>query len=61
MSVPVCGGDLCVLWVAGGIISGIFEVAPKYLEDLSLSILAQSPHKELCLREPSKPDEGSRE
>ena len=52
---------LCELWVADGIISGIFEVALESQEDLPLSTLAQRQHKELCPRKPAgleKKDEG---
>ena len=47
---------LCVLWVAGGIILNIFEVAPEFL-DIPLSILARRPQKELYLRKPARPEE----
>ena len=53
--------DLCVLWVAGGIISCIYEVALKCLEDLLLSILAQRPPKELCLHEPVRLEERTKD
>ena len=51
----------CVLWVTGGIISGIFETAPECLEDLPLSILARRPHKELCPREPARPEASTKD
>ena len=41
----------------GDLISGIFEVALECPEDLSLSVLAQRPHKELCLRKLARPVE----
>ena len=52
---------LCVFWMAGGIISSIFEAAPECLEDLPLSILARRPHKKLCSREPARPEEGTKD
>ena len=51
------GGGLCVLWVASGIIFSIFEVVLECPEKLSLSILAQRPHKELFPHEPVRPGE----
>ena len=51
----VCVG-VSVLWVAGGIISGIFEAAPECQEDLPLSILTRRPHKDLCPHEPARPE-----
>ena len=43
---------LCVRsWMGrqvGDLISGIFEAAPECQEDLSLSILARRPYKDLC-------------
>ena len=55
MCVCVCVGGLCVLWVTGGITSGIFEAAPQCLEDLSLSILVRRPRKVLRPRKPAGP------
>ena len=52
----VCVG-VCVSWVAGRIIFGIFEAVPECLEDLPLSILARRPHKELCPREHARLEE----
>ena len=49
------GGRLWVLWVASEIIFDIFEAASECREDHPLSILAQRPHKELCLCEPARP------
>ena len=43
--------------VAGGIISCIYEAVPECLEDLLLSILVQSTHKELCSCEPARSEE----
>ena len=51
---------LCMLWVAGGIIFNIFEVAPE-CPDIPLSTLAQRPHKELCLQKPMRPEEKDEE
>ena len=48
--------DFCVLWVVSGIIISIFEGATKCLEDLPLSILARTPHKEMCPRESARPE-----
>ena len=45
----------------GDIISGIFEATPECPEDLSLSILAGRPHKELCSRKPAKPEERAKD
>ena len=50
-------GSLCVFmdrWPRRDLISGIFEVTLECPEDLSLSILVQRPHKELCLQKPAR-------
>ena len=49
---------VCVLLLllAGRILVGIFEAAPECLY-LPFSILARTPHKELCMREPARPKE----
>ena len=49
------------LWVAGRIISSIFEVAPEWLEDLPLSTLTQRPHKELCSQKPARPEDRTKD
>ena len=41
----------------GDLISGIFEAVPGCPEDLSLTILAQRPHKVLGLRKSARPEE----
>ena len=55
---------LCVcLWMCGHreyLIFGIFEVVPECRENLSFSILARRPHKELCLRKPVRPEDEGR-
>ena len=45
----------------GDLISGIFEAVPECPEDISLSILARRPHKELCPRKPARPEEKDEE
>ena len=40
---------------------GIFKAALGYLEDLSLSILARRPHRELCPRKPARPEERTKD
>ena len=52
--------DVCVLWVAGGIIFNIFEIASECL-DICLSILVQRPYKELCPQKPARPEERDEE
>ena len=59
----ICVGLCVCLWMGGqrgDPIFGIFEVAPECPESLSLSILVQRPHKELCPWKPVKPEEGGR-
>ena len=57
-------GSLCVYsWTSDleeDFIS-IFEAAPGCLEDVSLSILARGPHKELCMRKPARPEERAKD
>ena len=57
----IYGGGLWVLWVIGGIISGIFETALKCLEDLPLSIFVRRPHRELAPRAPAKLEEKTKD
>ena len=50
-------------WVGkeGSLIFGIFEAAPESPEDLPLSILTRRPHKELCLRNPARSEERTKD
>ena len=48
------------LCVANGIIFNIFEAAPECL-DIPLSILARRPHKDLCPRKPTRPEERTKD
>ena len=53
--------DLCVLWVAGGIMFSIFEAVSECLEDIPLSILAWRPHKKLCPNELARSEERTKD
>ena len=51
-------------WMGGqgrDLISGIFEMVAERLEDLSLSTLARTPHKELYLQKPARLEEKDEE
>ena len=61
--------DICVClcvysWMGGQkeyLISCIFEAAPEYPEDVSLSILARRAHEEQCTRKLSSPEEKAKD
>ena len=60
----ICVGISLCSWMSGQreeLISGIFEGAPEYLEDLPLSVLARRSHKKLCPRKPTRLEEWTKD